>query len=132
MLASAWLGGHLSFGKGVGVNQTAFDRYPNSWRPVMEEAELAEGELSSGKVGALPVLLFRKGDQVFALDDTCSHRGCSLSDGEVRGDAVVCPCHGSTFRLGDGTIVKGPATAPQPPFEARIQNGKVEVRPRSS
>jgi hypothetical protein len=43
---------------------------------------------------------------------------------------VRCPWHGSVFRLSDGWNVRGPATAPQPSFESRITDGRVEVRLR--
>jgi nitrite reductase/ring-hydroxylating ferredoxin subunit/uncharacterized membrane protein len=125
---SAWLGGHLSFGKGVGVNQTAFDDAPDEWTPVLDEAELGEGKLVGGRADGVGLLLVRKDGELYALDDRCSHRGCSLHEGTLHDDTVTCPCHGSTFRLDDGSIVKGPATAPQPVFEARASKGKVEVR----
>jgi nitrite reductase/ring-hydroxylating ferredoxin subunit/uncharacterized membrane protein len=124
---SAWLGGHLSFTRGVGVNQTAFDDAPKDWTPVLDEADLVEGKLVGGRTDKLSVLLLRKGEQLYALDDRCSHRGCSLHEGTLNSDSVTCPCHGSTFRF-DGTIVKGPATAPQPAFEVRSHDGKVEIR----
>jgi len=127
---SAWLGGHLSFGQGIGVNQTAFDRAPEKWTAVLDAEQLGEGALTPATVGTTPVLLVRQGDQVHALDDRCSHRGCALHDGALEGDTITCACHGSTFRL-DGSIVSGPATAPQPRFDARISQGKVEIRARS-
>jgi nitrite reductase/ring-hydroxylating ferredoxin subunit/uncharacterized membrane protein len=130
---SAYLGGHLSFGRGMGVNQTAFEVAPKSWKKVMDAEALPEGKLVRGSVsgpgGAIGLVLYRQDEQVRVLSDRCSHMGCSLSDGEVRGgDAVTCPCHGSTFSFEDGSILRGPATAPQPAFEARIAGGKVEVR----
>jgi nitrite reductase/ring-hydroxylating ferredoxin subunit/uncharacterized membrane protein len=124
---SAWLGGHLSFGRGVGVNQTAFDTAPDTWTPVLDADELPDGALTASAAGTTPVLLVRRGDRLHALDDRCSHRGCALHEGTLEGETVTCPCHGSTFRL-DGSIVSGPATAPQPRFDARISNGKVEIR----
>jgi nitrite reductase/ring-hydroxylating ferredoxin subunit/uncharacterized membrane protein len=124
---SAWLGGHLSFARGVGVNQTAFDGAPKEWTRVLDEADLKEGELVGGRVDTLSVLLLQKGERLYALDDRCSHRGCSLHEGTLNDDSVTCPCHGSTFRF-DGTIVKGPATSPQPVFDVRNNDGKVEIR----
>jgi nitrite reductase/ring-hydroxylating ferredoxin subunit len=75
-----------------------------------------------------PVLLVRAGGDVYALHDRCSHRGCSLADGEIDGLEVVCACHGSRFDLRDGSVKQGPATAPQPAFETREREGKVEIR----
>jgi nitrite reductase/ring-hydroxylating ferredoxin subunit/uncharacterized membrane protein len=127
---SAFLGGHLSFRKGVGVDQTAFQDWPTGWTAVLEEEALVEGKPTSVQAGGSPLLLFRSNGAIHALIDRCSHRGCSLSDGQIddRSGTVTCPCHGSTFRLEDGTIVRGPATAPQPAFATRVRDGKIEVR----
>ena len=124
---SAWLGGHLSFRRGVGVNQTAFEDGPGDWTAVLDEADLRDEELTVGQADGVAVLLVRTNERVYALVDRCSHRGCPLHEGELKDDAVICPCHGSTFRL-DGTIVKGPATAPQPSFDVRSRQGKIEIR----
>jgi nitrite reductase/ring-hydroxylating ferredoxin subunit len=51
-----------------------------------------------------------------------------LSQGEVVDGCVRCPWHGSTFRLADGWNVRGPATSPQPAFETRLVDGRVEAR----
>jgi nitrite reductase/ring-hydroxylating ferredoxin subunit len=127
---SAFLGGHLSFGRGVGVNQTAFEDLPSTWTPVIEEQELAEGKPKVVDLDGTPVMLYRSDGTVHAILDRCSHRGCSLADGKVDDGTgtVTCPCHGSQFRLADGSIVHGPATAPQPAFAARVNDGKVEIR----
>jgi nitrite reductase/ring-hydroxylating ferredoxin subunit/uncharacterized membrane protein len=128
---SAWLGGHLSFGKGVGVNQTAFHAAPKEWTPVLDEADLPEGKLVGGRADKLSVVLLRRGEHLYALDDRCSHRGCSLHEGTLNDDTVTCRCHGSTFRL-DGSVVKGPAAFPQPVFAVRRNDGKVEIRASSA
>jgi nitrite reductase/ring-hydroxylating ferredoxin subunit len=47
----------------------------------------------------------------------CTHAGCALS--AVKGDAALCPCHGSTFGL-DGQVLRGPAIAPLKPREIRV------------
>ena len=125
---SAWLGGHLSFAKGVGVNQTAFEDAPSEWTAVLDAAELRDGQPTRAQAEGLGVMLVRKGGRLHALADRCSHRGCSLSDGKLNADGTLtCRCHGSTFRL-DGSIVKGPATSPQPEFDVRTHVGKIEIR----
>jgi nitrite reductase/ring-hydroxylating ferredoxin subunit/uncharacterized membrane protein len=124
---SAWLGGHLSFAKGVGVNQTAFEHAPTEWTAVLDETELEEATPTGALANELMVVLVRKGERIYALADRCSHRGCALHQGKLNADeTITCPCHGSTFRL-DGSIVKGPATSPQPAFAVRTNEGKVEI-----
>jgi nitrite reductase/ring-hydroxylating ferredoxin subunit len=130
--AGGYLGGHLSFVKGMGPDQTVYDPGPTEWTAAADSEQVAEGEPARAIAGETPVLLVRGRDHLFAIHDRCSHRGCSLSDGEVEGDDVVCVCHGSRFSLADGSIRRGPATAPQPAFEVREREGRVEVRARRS
>lgn len=128
--AGGYLGAHMSFFQGVGPNQTTFDQVPGDWTEVAGTDDLREGEPKAAVAGDAPVLLLRRGDRIHALHDRCSHRGCSLTDGDIDGDVVTCACHGSRFDLGDGSVRRGPATAPQPVYEARERDGKVEVRGR--
>jgi nitrite reductase/ring-hydroxylating ferredoxin subunit/uncharacterized membrane protein len=130
LAAGGWLGAHMSYAQGVGVDQTAFDTGPDDWTPALPAAELVAGEPVAVVVGETPVLLVRTGGGVRAVHDRCSHRGCSLAGGTVDGDLVECPCHGSRFRLTDGALERGPATAPQPAFEVREDGGRIEVRLR--
>jgi nitrite reductase/ring-hydroxylating ferredoxin subunit/uncharacterized membrane protein len=127
---SAWLGGHLAFGRGVGVNETAFVEFPEAWTPVADEVELETDKPVRRSTNDAGVMLVRHEGRIHAIADRCSHRGCSLAAGTIRDDTIVCRCHGSTFTL-EGAIVRGPATAPQPSLEVRVQDGKVEVRRRS-
>jgi nitrite reductase/ring-hydroxylating ferredoxin subunit len=77
--------------------------------------------------GAL-VLVVAQGEQLHALADRCSHRGGPLHEGDIAEGCVTCPWHGSVFRLVDGEIERGPATQPQPVYEARVVDGSVQVR----
>jgi nitrite reductase/ring-hydroxylating ferredoxin subunit len=128
VLASAYLGGYLTLERGLGVDQTVFDRGPQEWTPAMAAGDLAEGQPTSVDVGDTPVLLVRSAGTLRALHDRCSHRGCSLADGTLDGDVIECACHGSRFALADGAIERGPASVPQPAFAVREQDGQIEVR----
>lgn len=126
--AAGYLGGHLTLAKGVGADQTVFDPGPTDWTPAADVSLLAHRRPTRVVVDETPVLLLGDGDRVFALHDRCSHRGCALSEGTVEGDEIVCACHGSRFALADGSVRRGPATAPQPAFEVREQAGRIEIR----
>jgi nitrite reductase/ring-hydroxylating ferredoxin subunit/uncharacterized membrane protein len=128
--ATAYLGGHLVYGRGVGVDVTTFDRIPRRYTPVMDADALREGKPATADLNGVPLFLLRRGDTVFAMHDRCTHRGGPLHRGKLEGDAIVCPWHGSCFRVEDGSIERGPATAPQPSYQTRIREGKIEVRAR--
>jgi nitrite reductase/ring-hydroxylating ferredoxin subunit/uncharacterized membrane protein len=123
-----FLGGHMSYTLGVGPNQTAHDRGPADWTAAADAAQLSDGELLAAVAGDTPVLLIRHGDGIHALHNRCSHRGCSLSDGELDGHVITCPCHGSQFDVRDGSVVRGPASAEQPSFDVREDGGRIMVR----
>ena len=131
--AGAYLGGHVSFAQGGGMNQAAPDigRIPEEWTAVAQLAELPDGKPVVRTVEDVPILLYRVGGRVTALLERCSHETGPLGDGEVVGSGldacVVCPWHGSTFRLADGTAVHGPAANDQPTLRARVSAGVVEV-----
>lgn len=131
-----WLGGHLAYALGVGVDTTAFQGSPSDWTDVAAEADLVEGQPTQANAGVVPILLARSGGQIYALNDRCTHRGGPLHEGSFTGDCIQCPWHGSRFRLNDGSVAQGPATQPQQSFEVRIEAGRVMVRrtdePRSA
>lgn len=127
---AAYLGGHLSYRLGAGVDRTRFDEAPDDWTEVLPAAELPERVPSVADAGGTAVLLYRQGNDVHAIAGKCSHRGGPLHEGKTdpSDETVTCPWHGSQFKLKSGKIVRGPATAPQPLWEARIVGEKVEVR----
>jgi nitrite reductase/ring-hydroxylating ferredoxin subunit/uncharacterized membrane protein len=127
-----YLGGHLAYSEGVGVNRNA-DRSPEpaDWTDAAGVSDVVAGELYGVDVEGQPVVLSRRGDEVLAIGAVCGHYGGPLADGELTGDGepcVVCPWHGSEFRMRDGSVARGPATAPQPSFEVRTVGDRVQVR----
>jgi nitrite reductase/ring-hydroxylating ferredoxin subunit len=128
MTFGAYLGGHLAYRRGVGVDQTTFEKGPADWVGVIDLQALREEKPSVVSVEGTQVLLYRRGDSVYGISDRCGHRGCALHEGFVDNHQITCPCHGSTFRLRDGSLVRGPATAPQPVYQARLRDGRVELR----
>ena len=129
--AGAFLGGHLAFRQGIGADQTRFDAGPQEWMDAGAAAELSPGQPRRIIVEETPVLVLDTGVALYGIHDRCSHRGCSLAEGELEGHEIVCGCHFSRFDLRDGSILQGPATAPQPAFDVRRRDGRIEVRRRS-
>jgi nitrite reductase/ring-hydroxylating ferredoxin subunit/uncharacterized membrane protein len=126
--AGGYLGGHLSYVQAVGVEKRRFADGPTTWTAVLDTADLEEGQPRVVRAGDTDVLLYREGSRVHALWARCTHELGPLAEGTFADGCVTCPWHGSTFRLADGKVVRGPAAASQPVYEARVTDGKVEVR----
>jgi nitrite reductase/ring-hydroxylating ferredoxin subunit/uncharacterized membrane protein len=133
LLTGTYLGGHLALRLGAGASHAEPIGHlaPLGWQDLCPASELPEGRPVRRQLGYLSVAVLRRGEDVYALSDHCAHLGGPLHQGRVEGTSVTCPWHGSTFRMTDGAVVHGPATARQPAFETRIDDsGQVQVRPR--
>lgn len=133
MAVGGYLGGHLSHSRGVGVNNAFYQHHPEDWTAVLDEAQLPEGAPVRVVAGDATVLLYRSDGRIRAIGSRCSHAGGPLDEGEVdtTNCTVTCPWHQSVFRLDDGSVVHGPASVPQAAYDARVQDGRVEIRHRS-
>ncbi|GGD85968.1 Rieske 2Fe-2S domain-containing protein [Microbacterium murale] len=128
-LSSAYLGGHLSFVRGIGVNRTAFQRQKSSWTDVASDSEILDGTLTRVVVDGVPVLLTRQAGRLRAISAVCTHAGGPLDEGTVDADGcVTCPWHGSRFRLEDGGIERGPASVPEPIWAVSVDDGRILLR----
>lgn len=130
VLFSAYLGGKLVYQERIGVDHSPREQLPDDFLPVMPDDHLPEGQLRRVNVNDVDVLLVRRNGQIYALAATCAHLGGPLDQGQLEGDTITCPWHGSTFRLDTGEVVAGPAAIPQPAFEARVRDGRIEIRLR--
>jgi 3-phenylpropionate/trans-cinnamate dioxygenase ferredoxin component len=72
-----------------------------------------------------PVAVFRTDDEIFVLDDACSHQGASLSDGYLEGCWVECPLHEAFFSLRTGEPSGPPATRAVRAYTALVADGVV-------
>jgi nitrite reductase/ring-hydroxylating ferredoxin subunit/uncharacterized membrane protein len=134
--AGGYLGGHLALRLGAGASHAEPIGHLAGlgWHDLCPLAELPEGRPVRRQLGYLGVLAVRHGDAVQVLTDHCTHLGGPLHQGRVTtldGTAcITCPWHGSTFRLSDGAVMHGPATARQPAFDTRVtDSGWVQVCP---
>lgn len=128
--AAGFLGGHLAYRRGVGVNTTAFRAGPTEWTE-LDVGALVIGQPTAAHAGAvgLVAVLDDDGHTVRVLEDRCTHRGGPLHEGRVAGRCVECPWHQSRFDLRTGAVVQGPATAPQPAYEVDgVAGGPLRVQ----
>lgn len=135
LAVGGYLGGHLAYSEGVGVNRNADAApSPQAWTDAAATADVREGSLHRVEVDGQALVLLRRTGTVHALEATCSHYGGPLDEGEVSLEGsepcIVCPWHGSHFRLRDGAVARGPATSPQRSYDVREQGDRLQVRVR--
>lgn len=76
---------------------------------VGKTSEMPPGKLNKVSVNGKEVLVVNLDGNYFAMDDTCTHSGASLSEGQLDGSTVTCPWHGSTWDCKTGKLEKFPA-----------------------
>jgi 3-phenylpropionate/trans-cinnamate dioxygenase ferredoxin component len=80
------------------------------------------------EVDGVPVCLVRLASgEVFAISDVCSHEDVELSDGELDGEDVECPAHGSRFNVRTGEVSGLPAEDPVDTYPVRVADGQIFV-----
>nr|WSX74525.1 Rieske (2Fe-2S) protein [Streptomyces sp. NBC_00899] len=134
MGAAAAVGGHLAYRQAAGANhaESVPHLVPPGWHSVGPLEDFPHEQPVRRMVGEVAVAVVRDGDgSCRALADVCSHDGGPLSQGHVEDGCLLCPWHGSSFRLADGWNATGPATAPQPAFDTRVDDGRLYVRLRT-
>jgi nitrite reductase/ring-hydroxylating ferredoxin subunit/uncharacterized membrane protein len=128
VFVAAYLGGDMVFGKGTGVNHVAWQEGSHDFVAALPVAELPDNTLRRVEVAGVPVVLVKLGAKYAAIAATCSHAGGPLDEGELQGDVVQCPWHGSRFRMRDGKALTGPATFSQPRYDVQVRDGTIYLR----
>jgi len=70
------------------------------------------GAMAAFDIGGRRVAVANADGTLFAFDDICPHRHCSLAKGSLSGTTVTCGCHGSQFDVRTGKVLRGPAAHP--------------------
>lgn len=90
-------------------------------------SELAPGQAKKVEVNGKTVALFNLGGSYYAIDNTCTHRGGPLSEGDVEGQVVTCPWHGAKFNITSGEVLGPPARAGVASYCIRVTGSDVEI-----
>jgi len=89
--------------------------------------DLAINKMKGIKIGDVDILVANIEGNFFAIRNKCTHMGCHLTGGSISGNNVICPCHGSTFDLKTGAVVRGPAKEPEPSYKVEVEKGVLQV-----
>jgi nitrite reductase/ring-hydroxylating ferredoxin subunit len=94
---------------------------------VASVSELAPGQAKRVDIAGRSIAIFNVDGRYHAIDEACNHRGGPLSEGEVEGDAVVCPWHGAKFNLITGELLSPPGRGPVNSYATRVNGQDVEI-----
>jgi len=78
-------------------------------------------------VGGKHIALFNIDGAYYAIDDTCTHKGGPLSEGEIQGSNVTCPWHGAIFDVKTGDVIRPPAPIGVYRYNVRVVGDNIEI-----
>lgn len=90
-------------------------------------ADLVEGKGKQVTLQGRKIALFLCDGRVYAIDDTCPHRGAPLSDGECRMGQVMCPWHAARFDLATGKALCPPAKSDVRSYPVQVNEQQIYV-----
>ena len=89
--------------------------------------EIAPGESKIVELNGKKIAIFNVEGALYAIDDTCTHRGGPLSQGEVRGTTVTCPWHGAQYDLKTGGVLTAPAPQGVASYNVVVEGDDVSI-----
>ena len=90
-------------------------------------SQVADGGMLAGHAFGKPVVVVRRGTELFAVSGVCTHYSGPLGEGIVAGDTIRCPWHHACFSLRTGEAVRAPALNPLPRFEVERRGDTIVV-----
>lgn len=98
----------------------------------VDASKVADGQMLLGHAYGEPMILVRRGSELFAVGAVCTHWNCPLADGMLVDDTVRCPWHHAAFSLRTGEAVRAPALRPVSTWQVDQEKGRIYVRDRAS
>lgn len=98
-----------------------------TWHRLLATNELAEGAMKAFEIDGREIVVCHSREGWFALDNICSHAYARMCEGRLRGIRLICPLHGASFDVRDGSVLGAPASSPLTRHALRIVDDQVEV-----
>jgi len=87
--------------------------------------DLKPDQMIGAEAGGKEIVVANLEGTYYAMGNRCTHMGCMLSDGMLKGGTVTCPCHGSIFDVRTGSVTKGPAKKPEPAYRTKTEGEQI-------
>ena len=97
------------------------------FKKVAKTEDLPAGQASMVEVDGKEIAVFNVGGSFHAIDNTCTHVGGPLCEGEIAGNEVTCPWHGAMFDVTTGQVLGPPAASSVSRYNVRVDGSDIEV-----
>jgi nitrite reductase/ring-hydroxylating ferredoxin subunit len=97
------------------------------FKKVARTEDIPAGKASMVEVDGKEVALFNVGGSFHAIDNTCTHVGGPLCEGEIEGSEVTCPWHGAMFDVTTGQVLGPPAASNVNRYNVRVDGADIEI-----
>ena len=90
-------------------------------------SDVGEGDMKTFDVADTKVAVASVDGSLYAFNNVCTHQHCSLAKGDLEGNVVTCPCHGSQFDVTSGAVLKGPARDAVESYAVRVEGDTIQI-----
>ena len=97
------------------------------FKKVAKTEDIPAGQASMVEVDGKEIAVFNVGGSFHAIDNTCTHVGGPLCEGEIAGNEVTCPWHGAMFDVTTGQVLGPPAASSVSRYNVRVDGSDIEV-----
>ena len=94
---------------------------------IANTADVPAGSATVVEVGGVAIAVFHRPEGWFAIENTCTHKGGPLGEGDVESFTVTCPLHGGQFDIRDGNLIGPPPTRPVRAFPVVVDGEDVSL-----
>lgn len=104
-----------------------------TWLPSLPEQKIGQvsdyptGSMKLAEVAGKQILLVNVDGKIYAIANTCTHRGGPLNEGTLEGKVVTCPWHGGKFEVTTGEVLNPPPKTAEPAYQVKIQGNDVMI-----
>ncbi|MBD8491037.1 Rieske 2Fe-2S domain-containing protein [Echinicola sp. CAU 1574] len=89
---------------------------------------LPEGNIKVTQLGAKKLCVVRKGEEVYAFEQLCPHRGAPLKDGHINGyGEVICALHSYRFDMKTGQLKSGGSCGDLEVYQTHLTDSGLEI-----
>jgi nitrite reductase/ring-hydroxylating ferredoxin subunit len=102
----------------------------NGFVKVGKIEDFSEGKLTKVQVKGEDAVIANVGGRIYAVADSCTHRGAPLHEGELEGTILTCPWHGGQFDVTTGKVTSPPPMRDAVAFDVEVKGSDVMLRKR--